>query len=750
MLVRGAMLAALGLGIAAAQSAFDFSLLVTVNGISNTVPNNQTIPIGAAVGTTGQATVVATYLGASQATISAPPTVFGSLEITAKITASSTGSTTLPIVLAPGQSVTFVVTYAPTSAVQAVSQVTLAYTEPGTTSATVSNAIVLVFQGTSPSFVLSYVLANANGTPGNVVQISPGQAIPFLPTQINTTAVATLNITDEGSGAGTITGISLAASPVFKLSGTPLFPFTLMPSNPTLSIGVLYTPTAVENDTGQITITYQDGTTATVNLTGSGATSSYSYAYLSGTGTTATPVTPGGTIAFMGANVGTGGIASATSSVIVQVKNSGSVTGTINGISVQGQGFQLLTGFTTPPTLPPGGSTSFTVNFTPTQVGTQTGTLVVGSDIFTLSGQGLGPSLTFAYVSSAGTIPVGPTGAVVFTPSEVSQAEKVTFILTNSGTSTATVSNISTTFNGTGPNPFSVAAPALPLVLPAGKSSQFPVTFTPATVGTVGGMLQIDTTAVPLLGTGTTPPALPSYSMSGPSGNVSPASQANVSLTLANTYPVDLDGVLTLTTSGDFGTDPAVQFSTGSSAGNRTVDFTIPANSTSANFVGQGSQILLQTGTVAETVTLTPSFATSAGVDVTPPSPSTLQFSIASSVPVLESLQVTNETASSFSLVIVGYSTTRSVGSLAVTFNPASGYSLTTSTFTIDVSQPAALWFQSATSVSSYGGLFQIAVPFTLPGPIPVGKTLIQAIASASVTVSNGVGTSNSLQANIQ
>lgn len=747
MLVRGAMLAALSLGIAAAQSAFDFSLLVTVNGISNTVPNNQTIPINAAVGTTSQATVVATYVGATQATISAPPTYFGSPAITAKITASTTGSTSLPIVLAPEQSVTFVVTYAPTSAVQAVTQVSLSYTEPGTSGGTtVSNAIVLVFQGASPSFVLSYVLANSNGTPGNVVQISPGQAIPFLPTPINTTAVATLNITDEGSGAGTITGISLAASPVFKLSGTPLFPFTLSSSNPTFSVGVLYTPTAVENDTGQITITYQDNTTATVNLTGSGATSNYSYAYLSGTGTTATPVTPGGTITFMGANVGAGGIASATSSVIIQVTNKGSVSGTINGISVQGQGFQLLTGLTTAPTLAPGGTTSFTIDFTPTQVGTETGTLVVGSDIFTLSGQGLGPSLTFAYVSSAGTIPVGPTGAVVFTPAAISQSEKISFILTNSGTSTATVSNISTTFTGTGANPFSVAAPALPLVLKAGQSSQFPLTFTPVTVGTVGGTLQIDTTAVPLLGTGTTPPALPSFTITGPSGNVSPASQDNVSLTLANPYPVDLNGVLTLTTSGNNGSDSSVQFSTGG----RTVDFAIPANSTSANFAGQGSEIPVQTGTVAETVTLTPSFATTAGVDVTPPSPATLQFAIASSAPVLESLQVTNETASSFSLVITGYSTTRSLGSLDVTFTPASGYSLTTSTFNIDVSQVAALWFQSATSVTSFGGLFQITEDFTLPGPIPVGKTLIQAIASASVTVTNGVGTSSSLQANIQ
>jgi len=274
---------------------------------------------------------------------------------------------------------------------------------------------------------------------------------------------------------------------------------------------------------------------------------------------------------------------------------------------------------------------------------------------------------------------------------------------------------------------------------------QFPVTFKPVLVGTVNGGLQIDTTSVPLLGTGTAPPSLPSYTLSGPNGNVSPASQASVSLTLANTYPVDLQGVLTLTTSGNYGTDPAVQFS----SGNRTVDFTIPANSTSANFAGQGSNILIQTGTVAESVMLTPSFQTTAGVDLTPSSPPSLQFSITAAAPVIETLQVTNQTPSSFALVVVGYTTTRSLNSMNVTFTPASGYTLTASTFTIDLSGASSLWFQSSQALG-FGGQFQVTVPFNLPGTAPTGKTLIQALASASVTLSNSVGASNALQANIQ
>ncbi len=743
------ILAAFGAGLASAQSAaFDFSLLVTENGITNTVTNNSAIPITAAIGSQATATVVATYIGSTAATITSPPTILvGSTEFTAKITATTTGSTALPIVLVAGQSVTFVVTYAPTVATQATAEVSLAYTEPGATNTTLQNSINLIFVGGAPSFVLSYILQPTNGTTGNVVQIAPGGTIPFPPTPLNTTTAAQLNITNEGSGAGTITAISLSDSPAFRLSGTPLFPFTLTTSAPNLAIGILYTPTAVETDTGTITITYQGGGTATVNLTGTGATSNYSYSYLAGGTTTPTPVSPNQTIVFTPAAVGTTTIQSDTTSVIVQVTNKGTVSGTITGISVQGTGFQLINPPSTVPTLLPGASTSFTIGFTPAKVGTQTGTLVVGSDVFTLSGQGLGPALTFAYNSSVGTIAVGVNGAVVFTPVAVSRSETLTFILTNSGTTSATVSNISTSSTNT-PNPFSVTAPALPLVLAAGQSTQFPVTFTPAIVGTVTGSLLIDTTAVPMEGTGTTPPTLPSYTISGLSGTISPATQANLSLTLASPYPVDLNGVLTLTTSGNYGTDPSVQFATGSSTGNRTVDFSIPANSTSANFAGQGPDIPVQTGTVAETITLTPSFMTVNGVDLTPSSPTTLQFTVAAAAPVLESLQVTNTTASSFTLLITGYSTTRSLGSVNVTFTPAKGYTLSTSAFTIDVSQVAALWFQSASSVP-FGGLFQITLPFNIPGQVPVNKTLIQAIASAAVTVTNSAGTSNSLSANL-
>jgi hypothetical protein len=740
-------LAVLGAGFASAQ-AIDFKLLaIPANGNPATIANGQTIDLVAPnVGAQVQVTIVATYIGTTQATIAAEPTPLGSTEITL---VTVPAAETFPLVLTPGQTFTFIVKYIAANASQVSAQVAIPYTET-TTSGTgaVTNSISLLFQGIAPSFTLFYFITPANGSTPNVLPIAPGGAIPFPATQINTTATGGLQIYNVGSGPGAITGISLVSgAPYFQLAGTPpitpAVPYTITPGTTTdpLTIGILYTPTAVETDTGQIMITYQDGSTALVNLSGSGATSTYSYTYLSGT--TSTPVKPGGTIILPPVTVTTNGTTPATSSVILTVTNKGNANGTINSVSWTGP-FAVTGVLATPPTLKPGDTENFTITYTPTAVGPQTGALVVGKDTFTLSGTGSGPLLAFSYSSNGATIPITGNTGVVFPAIAVGKTENVMFTVMNSGTVATTV----TLVTASPTPPFSV--PALPPTnLAAGQSTSFPITFAPTTESPANGSLSVNGTGVPLFGAGSAPPALPSYTITGPSGNVSPATQSNVSLTLAKSYPVDLNGVLTLGTSGNFGTDPAVQFSTGSSTGNRTVDFVIPANSTSANFAGQGSQILLQTGTVAETVTLTPSFATTAGVDVTPASPPTLQFTIASLAPVLQSMQVTSTTASSFTLLIIGYSTPHSLGSLNVTFNPASGYNFTTTTFTQDLSGPGALWFQSATS-QTFGGLFEVAISFNLTGPVSNGKTLLQAIASVSATVSNSVGTSSSLQANVQ
>ena len=268
ILFAGLILAVLGAGGARAQS-FDFNLFVTVNGNTFKEANGASVGLTAQVGSQASASITATYTGATQATILEQPQswVVGSTQFTV-ITPKSE---TFPLVLTPTQSLTFTVTFAPTNADGAGAQVEIPYTELATAGPILNN-ILFSFIGTSPAFTLSYALQPNN----NIVTIQSGGTIPFRPTQINTTATGILLIVDTGSGQGVITGVSLAPSTVFSLSGTPEFPYTLTPpSTASLQIGISYTPTAVEQDTGQITITYQGGATATVNLTGSGATSTY-------------------------------------------------------------------------------------------------------------------------------------------------------------------------------------------------------------------------------------------------------------------------------------------------------------------------------------------------------------------------------------------------------------------------------------------------------------------------------------------
>lgn len=733
-LFAGSIFTLLGAAVAPAQSIpFDFNLAITLDGNTSIVnTNNDQISLTKP----DQVTITATYTGTTQATITGQPTVQGSVAYTAAFVNASP-----PIVLTPGESFTYKVTYAPTNSNSAPAQVSVPYSEVGA-SGTFTNAIILVFSATLPNFSLFYAIAPNN----NFQSIASGGTIKFSPTPLNTTVNATLDIENTGSGPGGITSITLppSTSP-FQLEDVP--PATaatpyILAAGMALAIGVQYIPTAVEKDTAQFTITFQNGTTDTINLAGSGATSTFTYSVVSGT--TTTPVTAGGTITLPSVTVPTSATTTPpSSSVIVQVKNTGNASGVINSIiATPDPPFGVSNPQVTPPTLTPGGTESFSVTFTPTTVGTVTGTLIVGNDEFKLSGTGLGPQLSFSYSTAGSTVTIGQTGTVVFPNTQVSQSNTISFTVTNTGTLPTTISSV-----GTSP-PFSVGNIS-PTTLQGGQSMTLPITFTPTVRGPVNQQLVVNGSPVTLEGVGTAPPPLPSYTISGPSGTVAPASQANVSLTLAGTYPVDLNGVLTLTTSGTFGTDPGVEFSNGL----RTVDFVIPAGSTSANFAGQGSQILMQTGTVAETVTLTPSFATTGGVDVTPASPTTLQFTIAPSAPVLETLSITNasgsQTGASFTLVITGYSTTRDLSTLNVTLTAASGFNLTSSQISQDLSGPSSLYFQSAAS-QAFGGTFQVSVPFTLTGTAPKNETLLQAIASVSASMSNSVGASNTLQANFQ
>ena len=724
--IAGRAVALLGIlaGLGMAQQ-FQFQLRISSSTSASIVANGATIGFSSAVGQSQPARLTATYVGSGKVTVPNSPQIFGSPDFTATL------GGTPPVTLNPGDPLIVDILFRPSVATASNAQLSIPFTETisTTTPPTISaNTISLNLQGTAPSFVLSYVLqADLNAIP-----LPPGGTLSFPDTLINTVSQANLNVTNIGSGSGQILDISMTGSAALKLVGKPLLPITIT-SAQQLTMALRYQPTAVGTDTGQIKITFDSGNPVTVNVQGNGVSPVFSYELVQGD--QSTPVTPPGPITLPDTNV------ASTSNVIVRVRNTGNSDGTINSVpGVAGAAFQLSGLPVFPQVLKANDSFTFTLTFAPTQPGDLTGQLLIGNDLFSLAGRGLGPKLVFSYTSGGTMTTLGPTDAVVFSPTAIGQTLSLDFTVTNSGTTAAKISNIGI---GEPKSPFSLAGvPGLPASLDPSASLQFTLNFTPTTTGFTNGTMRVDTNTIPLIGSGTAPPPLPAYTFQGPSGNVDPLSQPAVRLKLSSPYPIALSGVLTLANASDLVPDPAVQFATGG----RVVPFVIPANGTDANFAGQGPQIRLQTGSVASTFTLTPSFATQdGGVDVTPASPATLQFSVAPVAPVLIALQAVNETANSFALNVTGYSTTRTLTSLTVQFTAAASMTLGTTTGTIDLRQASTVWFQSTAS-QTFGGQFTVTVPFTLSGTPPTGVTLLQTIASVSATISNERGTSNSLQ----
>jgi hypothetical protein len=214
---------------------------------------------------------------------------------------------------------------------------------------------------------------------------------------------------------------------------------------------------------------------------------------------------------------------------------------------------------------------------------------------------------------------------------------------------------------------------------------------------------------------------------------------------LSAPYPFALQGVLRLAfVSAVFADDPAIQFA----SGGRSVNFTIPANSTRALFNGTSTTIALQTGTLAGNIVLTPSFAMQGGFDLTPAAPELLTLTVARAAPQLSTATILNKTLTSFTVILKGHSTTRGLRQLDIQLTPRSGENFSTTRLTLDVTSAASSWFQSAAS-RDFGGAFQVAIPFTLQNGNS-SDDLVRRLESLTITATNESGVSSALTVLIQ
>jgi hypothetical protein len=630
-----------------------------------------------------------------------------------------TGAPVLPASVAARQSLRFGIVFAPTQA----------GTFNGTFRIDVDNRS---FSGTltastaSANFSLAYIEPATN----NTITLSEGATVPFANTLVNTVSSITLVATNSGAGTGAINSIALGGSSpsAFQLISLPGLPASVPPSQQ-VRFGVRFNPQQQQSYSASLALNF-GGQSLNINLQARGTGSQFIYESSNGEGTAA--FTTGGTLGLADTVVGQ------TASVTISVRNGGDGDGLIPAISVTGQGFSVSDLPTLPLTLSPNGSRSFTLQFAPTQPGAVSGRLTIGSDTFTVTATGIGARLTFSYSSAASPVPVNDGGAVIFPPIPVGKDQTLEFVIKNTGTSVATISSINLAASTT---VFTLhQLPGMPFNLDPGATASFLIGFAPNNTGGLTATLRVNSSSFTLSGSGTQPESLPPYQFQGPSGNQQPAQQPAIGLTLATPYPHALQGSLRLTfASMVFTDDPAVQFATGG----RTVNFTIPANSTRALFNGTATSVPLQTGTTAGNIVITPSFAMQGGFDLTPATPDALTLTVERTAPELLSVSVIAQTLNSFTLVVSGYSTTRALRLLEIQFTPRQGENFSTTRFTLDLASSASGWYQGTAS-QGFGGTFLVSIPFVLQNGSSTDD-LVRRLQSLTITATNEIGASREL-----
>lgn len=652
-------------------------------------------------------TLTITYRGTTNASINSIE-ISGSLDFT-------TAGLTPPVTLTAGESAATAIRFQPSTSARTTARLVVNWTEGRTTSTFTIN-----LTGVAPEFAFS-----ATPPGGNAFPLQQGATVSFPATPIDSTVNAVVVVTNRGSGPGTVNSIASTGA-AFQLVGLPL-PNTTVEPGRDIRFTVAFTPKQLAAVTGTVAIE-MFGSRFTFGLEGSGTAAVFSYEVVQDTGVSV--VLPDQAIAVPDIAVGE------KSSVTVRVRNTGNADGRIAAIGVSGAGFTLADAPFLPLTLTPGGGFTISVVFTPTQVGRATGRLRIGADNFDLSASGLGPVLTYAFVVAGVSTTIQNNGSVIFTPTAVGASSTAEFRISNTGSASTSVTSISISGASTA---FELArAPSLPLRLEAGASASFSIVFTPTVTGSAAATLRVDTQTFTLSGAATPPAPLPDYRFDGATGPQEPLQQPAVGLRLASPYALPLTGTLTLAFNSDvFSNDPAVQFATGG----RTVSFTIPANTTTAVFPNNATQIRVQTGSVAGTISLTPSFNTDSGINLTPTRPASLNLTVASLAPRILTAAVSARTANSITLLVTGYATSRAVTQMDLQFTPTPGENVSTTRLSINVEPTFLAWYQGAQS-QQFGSLFTATVPLSFQGDVTNVVSLPETIQSISVTLTNRIGTS--------
>jgi hypothetical protein len=413
-----------------------------------------------------------------------------------------------PLLLQPGQRVTFDVVFDPSKVGASNGQLSLSTDTGSAVNVSLSGKGIT---SSSPALTLS------------------DPSLNFGDVEMGSKAVQQLTLTSSGTAPVTIS-LAAIAGQNFKLTsatypaGITGWPATLNPGQQVV-LSITFNPDAAASFSGNLALTTDaSGGTANVPLSGTGD---------------AIPA-PNLTLSATAINFGQVQIGSKVSRSVTLTSN-GNAPLTINAITVAGA--QFTDGTTSlPVTLQPNQQLTLNVTYEPTAEGSDSGTLTIASDDSsgpaTVSLGGSGTTATSPQLT------VNPT-AVNFGNVPLNTTPNKTVTLTSSGTAPVTITAANVTGSG-----FSVSGASFPLTLNSNQTASLQVQFDPSAAGSVSGLLSIasdatgGTVKVQLTGTGTvaTSPHLTVSTSSLSFGNVAVNSTSTlpVTLTSSGTAPVTI------------------------------------------------------------------------------------------------------------------------------------------------------------------------------------------------------------------
>jgi len=553
-------------------------------------------------------------------------------------------SPALPLTLSAGASASFQVVFLPNAA-QSFSgriAVTLNHQE-GVTS---THSVAVTGTGVSPALPSQTHLLSASAS-----SLSFGNAL------VGSSASQTMTLTNSGTGSVTISQAAMSGAG-FTFSGCSGAVALAAGQSLTLTVG--FAPATAGSATGSLNVVSSaSNSPATIALSGTGIQPQIS-------------ASPAST-SFGNVIVG------ASNTQALTIKNTGTANLSVTQAALAGTGFSL-TGLTLPLSVAPGGSSSFTLGFTPASASSLTGsvTLVNNSPssplVVALAGTGVASALQLT------ASPVSLSFGSIATGTSTSQSVTVT----NTGNSSVSVSQISE--NGTG---FSVAGFTAPLTLTAGQSTTFSVTFAPASAASLSGSVTITSNAsnspltISLSGTGVQPQI-----------SVTPASVSfgNVTVGVTNTQSLTIRNAGT----ANLSVTQAVMAGTGYTLSGLTVPLSVAPGGSSVFTIGftpASASSFSGSLTLVSNTSNSPLVVALAGTGISPVlqltvTPASLSFgSITTGTSATQSVTVTNSGNASVTLSQIsesgtGFSVTGCTPPLTLAAGQSTSFSVTFDTAT--------------------------------------------------------------------